>query len=88
MKKRPPGRQDGLSTNCTVTRRGLLVAPTGWLRAAYILKGPMRERQKKEEESECFKDRIGCQEAIGAKETEGNLHKRRWSVPPQSGAGI
>jgi hypothetical protein len=36
-----------VSTDCTVTRRGLLVAPAGWLRAASIVEGSMRHRQKK-----------------------------------------
>ena len=43
MKKRPPDAKTELSTNCTVIRRGLLVAPAGWLGAAYILRRPMRD---------------------------------------------
>ena len=48
MRKRPHDRADGLSTNCTVTRRGLLVARAGWLRAASIVERSMRHGQKKE----------------------------------------
>jgi hypothetical protein len=71
MKKRPPGRQTELSANCPVTRRGLLVAPEGCLRAASIVKlnaGPNGRGKHC-----CFKDRTDYEKK----------HKRRWACPPK-----
>jgi hypothetical protein len=39
MRKRPPGRQTDRSTNCTVARRGLLVAPYVCFRTACVVEG-------------------------------------------------
>jgi hypothetical protein len=38
MRKASARSTTGLSTNCTVTRRGLFVDRHGWMRAAFILK--------------------------------------------------
>jgi hypothetical protein len=39
MRQRPPGWQTDLATDCTVARRGLLVAPDVCFRAVCIVEG-------------------------------------------------